>query len=60
MDNGVLAFSIDKTVYGPAFIDEQLKYGPVYPCVSLLHHAGCKLTSGLQIPDGFLSMKLDA
>lgn len=59
MDNGVLAFSIDKTIYGPAFIDEQLKYGPVYPSVSLLHHAGCRLTTGMPVPEGFLSMKLD-
>ena len=42
-DDGVLAFSIDKTIYGPAFIDEQLKYGPEYPSVSLLHYAGCGL-----------------
>ncbi len=59
MDNGVLAFSIDKNVFGPAFIDEQLKFGPIYPCVSMLHHAGCKLNPGVQIPEGFSSMKLD-
>ena len=57
MDNGILAFSVDNTGYGPAFTDDQLKHGPIYPAISLLHKAGCLLRSGLKIPEHFLNMK---
>ena len=57
MENGIIAFSVDHIGYGPAFIDEQLKHGPIFPAISLLHKAGCTLRSGLKIPDHFLKLK---
>jgi len=31
---------------GVAFEDEELKKGPVYPALALLHTAGCTLVTG--------------
>lgn len=47
MDKGTLSFALDGEFMGIAFEDEQLKSGPVYPAISLLHIAGCTLVSGL-------------
>jgi len=38
---------------GVAFSVEALKKGPIYPAVSLLHCAGCKINTGLTAPAYF-------
>jgi E3 ubiquitin-protein ligase NRDP1 len=53
MDKGTLSFALDGEFMGLAFQDEQLKEGPVYPAISLLHIAGCTLVSGLEKPSYF-------
>jgi hypothetical protein len=35
---------------GVAFTDPKLKVGPIYPAVSLLHCAGCKIRHGMSVP----------
>jgi len=39
---------------GVAFTDNNLKKGPIYPAVSLLHCAGCKIVSGKPLPACFM------
>jgi E3 ubiquitin-protein ligase NRDP1 len=55
MNKGVLAFSLNGESFGPAFKDEKLKKGPIWPAVSLLHCAGCRLETGKKIPNYFLN-----
>jgi hypothetical protein len=43
MNKGTLAFSVDGEYLGIAFEDEELKKGPIYPALALLHIAGCTL-----------------
>jgi len=38
---------------GVAFQSDALKKGPIWPAVSLLHCAGCKLETGKKIPEYF-------
>lgn len=40
---------------GVAFTDPKLKEGPIYPAVSLLHSAGCKIRYGVPVPACFLN-----
>ncbi len=53
MNTGVLAFSLNGEYMGVAYKDEKLKKGPIYPAVALLHCAGCKIRSELQVPSYF-------
>ena len=53
MNAGTLSFALDGEFMGPAFEDPQLKKGPIWAAVSLLHIAGCTLVSGLEKPSYF-------
>ena len=53
MNNGTLSFALDGEFMGVAFEDPQLKKGPIYAAISLLHIAGCTLISGLEKPHYF-------
>eukprot|EP00352_Strombidinopsis_acuminata_P000865 CAMPEP_0176341200 /NCGR_PEP_ID=MMETSP0126-20121128/2181_1 /TAXON_ID=141414 ORGANISM="Strombidinopsis acuminatum, Strain SPMC142" /NCGR_SAMPLE_ID=MMETSP0126 /ASSEMBLY_ACC=CAM_ASM_000229 /LENGTH=145 /DNA_ID=CAMNT_0017685861 /DNA_START=738 /DNA_END=1172 /DNA_ORIENTATION=- len=46
MNKGTLAFAIDGQYFGVAYEDPQLKVGPIYPAVAILHNAGCTLVTG--------------
>lgn len=50
MNKGTLSFSIDGQYCGVAFEDTNLKSGPIYPAISVLHKAGCTLVSGKHPP----------
>ena len=50
MNKGTLSFSLNGELMGTAYNDPKLKNGPLYPAVSLLHCAGCKLGTGKAIP----------
>lgn len=54
MNKGTLGFSLNGEFLGIAFTNEALKKGPIYPAVSLLHCAGCKIRGG-QVPEFFLA-----
>jgi len=54
MNRGSLGFALDGEFMGEAFQDDRLKKGPIYPAVSLLHLAGCKLVTGKPVPTYFL------
>lgn len=53
MNRGTLSFSIDGEWQGVAFDDEELKKGPIYPAVALLHIAGCTLVTDKVAPPIF-------
>lgn len=46
MNKGTLSFALNGEYMGVAFNIEALKKGPIYPAVSLLHCAGCKIRTG--------------
>ena len=46
MNKGTLSFALNGEFMGVAFTADALKKGPIYPAVSLLHCAGCKIKSG--------------
>jgi len=46
MERGTLSFSLDGEYMGVAFEDEELKIGPIYPAIALLHQGGCTLITG--------------
>lgn len=50
MNKGTLSFSLNGELMGTPYTDLKLKKGPIYPAVSLLHCAGCKLITGKLIP----------
>jgi hypothetical protein len=50
MNKGTLSFSLNGELMGTAYTDNNLKKGPIYPAVSLLHSAGCKLVTGKPVP----------
>ena len=50
MNRGTLSFCLDGEYMGVAFEDEELKRGPVYAALSLLHVAGCALVTGKPAP----------
>eukprot|EP01016_Furgasonia_blochmanni_P019859 TRINITY_DN2212_c0_g1_i2.p1 TRINITY_DN2212_c0_g1~~TRINITY_DN2212_c0_g1_i2.p1 ORF type:complete len:426 (+),score=62.76 TRINITY_DN2212_c0_g1_i2:154-1431(+) len=54
MDNGTLSFALDGKYFGVAFTSDQLRTGPIYASVSLLHCAGCRLDNGKPAPTYFL------
>lgn len=53
MTEGILSFSVDKEYCGVAFKSDELKQGPIWPAVSIVHKAGCKIVTGLEIPKCF-------
>ena len=54
MNKGTISYALDGEYFGVAFEDSNLKQGPIYPAISLLHIAGCIVVTGKQIPDYFL------
>ena len=58
MTKGQLSFALNGEFLGVAFEDEELKKGPLYAAVSLLHKAGCKLVVDAQAPSFFTQNKL--
>ena len=55
MNKGTLSFGLNGENWGVAFSNTALKKGPVFPAVSLLHCAGCRLVTGKAIPPQFLN-----
>ncbi len=53
MELGTLSFALDGEFMGAAFEDPQLKKGPIWCAISLLHIAGLTLVSGLEKPSYF-------
>jgi E3 ubiquitin-protein ligase NRDP1 len=51
MNKGTLSFALNGEFLGIAFQDNKLKQGPIYPSVSLLHCAGCRLETGIPAPN---------
>ena len=54
MDKGTLSFALDDMYMGVAFEDEELKKGPIFPALSLIHYGGCTLITGRKPPDFFI------
>jgi len=54
MNKGVLSFALNGESFGPGFKSDALKKGPIWPAVSLLHCAGCKLVTGKSVPQSLL------
>ena len=46
MNKGTLSFSLNSVFLGVAFEDEELKKGPLWPAIALLHQSGCTLVTG--------------
>eukprot|EP00340_Litonotus_pictus_P009060 CAMPEP_0170522364 /NCGR_PEP_ID=MMETSP0209-20121228/7779_1 /TAXON_ID=665100 ORGANISM="Litonotus pictus, Strain P1" /NCGR_SAMPLE_ID=MMETSP0209 /ASSEMBLY_ACC=CAM_ASM_000301 /LENGTH=306 /DNA_ID=CAMNT_0010809819 /DNA_START=219 /DNA_END=1139 /DNA_ORIENTATION=- len=55
MNRGILSFAIDGEYFGIGFQSEELKVGPIYGAVSLLHVGGCILQTGIPAPLYFFS-----
>jgi E3 ubiquitin-protein ligase NRDP1 len=55
MERGTLAFSLDGEYMGVAFEDEELKKGPIYPAIAMLHIAGSTLVTGKPAPPIFFT-----
>jgi hypothetical protein len=55
MNKGTLSFSLDGEYLGVAFEDEELKKGPIYPAIALLHIAGCTLVTDKPAPAIFFT-----
>ena len=55
MNKGILSFALDKEYFGIAYKSEELKHGPIYPAVSLLHVGGCTLITGIPAQPYFFS-----
>jgi len=55
MNRGILAFALDGEYLGVAFEDEELKKGPIFPALALLHIAGCTLVTGRPAPAMFFT-----
>ena len=55
MERGILSFCLDGEYLGVAFEDEELKKGPIYPAIALLHIAGCSLVTGRPAPAFFFA-----
>jgi E3 ubiquitin-protein ligase NRDP1 len=53
MTKGTLSISLNDTLLGVAFEDEELKQGPIWPAIGLLHVAGCSLVTGRASPSCF-------
>jgi E3 ubiquitin-protein ligase NRDP1 len=46
MEKGTLSFALDGKYMGVAFEDEELKNGPIYPAIALIHQGGATLITG--------------
>ena len=55
MNKGQLAIAVNNHYLGVAFEDEELKKGPIWPAVALLHVAGCTLVTGCTPPYYFFA-----
>lgn len=55
MNKGTLSFSLNGEYLGVAFEDEELKKGPIYPAIALLHITGCTLVTGKPAPTIFFT-----
>jgi len=55
MNRGILSFAFDGEYFGIAFQCEDLKSGPIWSAVSLLHVGGCTLQTGIPAPPYFFS-----
>ena len=55
MNKGIMSFALDKEYFGIAYKSEELKHGPIYPAVSLLHVGGCTLITGIPAQPYFFS-----
>lgn len=55
MNKGILSFALDGDYFGIAFQSDDLKVGPLYAAVSLLHIGGCSLQTGIPVPPYFFS-----
>ncbi len=53
MNSGKLSFAKDGEYYGVAFQSDELKKGPIYPAISLIHSGGCELITGIPLPKYF-------
>jgi len=54
MDKGTLSFSLDGKYMGVAFEDDELRNGPIYPALALIHQGGCTLITGRKPPESFI------
>jgi len=54
MEKGTLSFALYGEYMGIAFEDEELKKGPIYPALALLHQGGCTLVTGRKPPPFFI------
>ena len=43
MIKGQISFALNDENFGVAFTSDELKKGPVWPAVALLHMAGCSI-----------------
>lgn len=55
MNRGILSFAIDGEYFGIGYQSEDLKTGPIWPAISLLHVGGCSLQTGIPAPLYFFS-----
>lgn len=55
MNSGTLSYALDGEYMGVAFEDEELKKGPIYPAIALLHTAGCTLVTDKCAPAIFFA-----
>ena len=55
MNKGQIAVAVNNCYLGVAFEDEELKKGPIWPAVALLHVAGCTLVTGCTPPYYFFA-----
>lgn len=53
MNKGQLSIQVNDEYLGVAFEDEELKTGPLWPAIALLHAAGCTLVTGRPAPSYF-------
>ena len=55
LKKGILSFALDGEYFGIAFQSEELKTGPIWSAISLLHVGGCTLQVGIPAPPYFFS-----
>ena len=55
MNKGQISVAVNNHYLGVAFEDEELKKGPIWPAVALLHVAGCTLVTGCTPPYYFFA-----
>jgi len=50
MNKGTLSFALNGEFLGIAFQSNKLSHGTIFPAVSLLHCAGCRIETGMPAP----------